>query len=307
MIIFSEDTVNNTITKSAQETKHLTEIVKIIGLQIYYIPKDFSICESAENALWHVPEQETLTKCFWIGYIPTVERYTAIYNEALKKNIQLLNSPEEHQKAQEFDLSYPLLMGLTPESIIITNVEQCKDAISKLSFPVFIRGSARSKKILGWKACVANNLEEVQEIATFLLKNEYSSRGRVIIRKLVNLCYSRVSDEGFPLGREYRVFLYNEEVMGYGYYWDGDDPLMKVSQDEENIILNLAKESAQKLKIPFVAIDIGQLVDGNWLVIEANDAQFAGTGHTELFPFINKLINVVNKEEENLTMPEKSV
>lgn len=297
MIIFSEDTVDNALSKSAQETKHLTEILKMIGLPVYYIPKDFSVCENAENALSHVPEQDSLTKCFWIGFIPTVERYTAIYNEALKKNIQLLNSPEEHQKAQEFDLSYPLLKGLTPESVIITNIDQCKEAIDQLSFPVFIRGSARSKKVLGWKACVANTLEEVQEIATFLLKNEYSSRGRVIIRKLVNLIYSRVSDEGFPLGREYRVFLYNGEVTGYGYYWDGDDPLMNVTQDEEKIILTRAEEAVQKLKIPFVAVDIGQLVDGSWIVIEANDAQFAGTGHTELFPFLNKLISVVEQEE----------
>lgn len=293
MIIFSEDTVESKITKSSQETKHLTEMMKIIGLQVYYIPKDFSKCENAENALWHVPKQENLTKCFWIGYIPNVERYRAIYSEALKKNIQLLNTPEEHQKAQEFDLSYPLLNGLTAESITVTDLAQCRDSVEKLGFPLFIRGSARSKKQLGWKACVANNLEELQEVVNFLLKNEYSSRGRVIIRKLVNLRYSRISDEGFPLGREYRVFMYSQEVVGYGYYWDGDDPLMNVSQDEERVILNLAKEAAQRLKIPFVAVDIGQLIDESWLIIEANDAQFAGTGHMELFPFVNKLISII--------------
>jgi hypothetical protein len=297
MIIFSEDTVGDKTTKSAQETRQLTEIAKIAGLRVYYIPKDFGECETAENALWHIPEQNILTKCFWMGFIPSIERYRAIYDEALKKNIQLLNNPEEHQKAQEFDLSYPFLTGLTPESVIITDIEQCKDSIKKLGTPLFIRGSARSKKVLGWKACVANSLEELQTLVTFLLKNEYSSRGRVIARKLVNLRYSRMSDEGFPLGREYRVFLYNQEVVGYGYYWDGEDLLMQVSQDEEQIILNIAQKAAQKLKIPFVAVDVGQLIDGTWLVIEVNDAQFAGTGHMELFPFINKLVKVVSKND----------
>lgn len=294
MIIFSEDTVDSKITKSSEETKRLTEMMKIIGLQVYYIPKDFSVCENAENALWHVPKQESLTKCLWIGYIPSVERYRAIYDEALKKNIQLLNTPEEHQKAQEFDLSYPLLNGLTVESITVTGLTEYKDSIEKLGFPLFIRGSAKSKKQFGWKACVADNLEELQEIVNFLLKSEYSSRGRVIIRKLVNLRYSRMSNEGFPLGREYRVFLYNQEVIGYGYYWDGDDPLMNLSQDEENGVLNIAQQAAQRLEIPFVAVDIGQLIDETWLVIEVNDAQFAGTGHMELLPFVNRLINMTN-------------
>ncbi len=294
MIIFSEDTVDSKITKSSEETKRLTEMMKIIGLQVYYIPKDFNVCENAENALWHVPKQEGFTKCLWIGYIPSVERYRAIYDEALKKNIQLLNTPEEHQRAQEFDLSYPLLNGLTAESITVTDLTECKDSVEKLGFPLFIRGSARSKKQLGWRACVADNLEELQEIVNFLLKSEYSSRGRVIIRKLVNLRYSRMSDEGFPLGREYRVFLYNQEVIGYGYYWDGDDPLMNLSQDEEKGILNIAQQAAQRLEIPFVAVDIGQLIDETWLVIEVNDAQFAGTGHMELLPFVNKLINITH-------------
>lgn len=291
MIIFSEATIERAISKSAQDNQQLTELAKMLGCRIFYIPSDFDLCETAENALWQVPEQEQLTNCFWIGFIPSLDKYTEVYNEALKKNIKLLNSPKEHQMAQEFDLSYPFLTGLTPESVVLSNLDDCEKAIELLGLPLFIRGSAKSKKSSGWKACVANTKDQLHKIVINLLNNSFFTRDRVIVRKFVNLRYDRTSDQDFPFGREYRVFLYNQEILGYGYYWDGDDPLMDLSTSEENIVLDLAQETAKRLPVTFIAVDIGQLVDGSWIVIEVNDGQFAGTGHMELLPFWNNLLN----------------
>ena len=296
MIVFSEAIFEKAISKSAQDVNQLTEIAKITGCDVYYIPKDFTICENAENALCHITKQKQMVKCFWAGYIPSIERYTEIYHEALKKNIKLLNSPVQHQKAQEFDLSYPLIKDCTPKSEIVYKLEECQKVVEKLGLPLFVRGAARSKKTLGWKACVAETVEELEEIVKDLLNNPYRSRGRAIVRKLVNLRYSRTSKEGFPLGREYRVFLYNDQVVGYGYYWDGLDPLMSVDETEEKIILNLAKKVAQKLEVPFIAVDVGQLVDGQWVIVEVNDGQFAGTAHIEILPFWNKLLFLVDNK-----------
>ncbi|MEW6730476.1 MAG: ATP-grasp domain-containing protein [Acidobacteriota bacterium] len=295
MIVFSEATKERPLSKSAQDVHQLTELAKLTGCTVYYIPKDFSICETAENALWHIPTQAEPTDCFWIGYIPSMQRYSAIYTEAAKKHIKLLNSLDEHQKAQEFDYCYPLLAGLTPESISVSQLDECEEVVEKLALPLFVRGAVRSKKALGWKACVAETVAELKDIVKDLLGNQYCSRGRVIIRKLIDLRYSRTSDAGFPFGREYRVFLYKSAVVGYGYYWDGDDPLMDVSPSEEKLILTLAREAAQRLAVPFIAVDIGQLVDGDWIIIEVNDGQFAGTGHIDLLPFWNKLLTSVTQ------------
>jgi hypothetical protein len=282
MIVISESVNDGALSASAQDNVAMSEAAKFMGCQVYYIPKDFSVCESAENALWHIPEQETETCGLMLGFIPSVERYEAIYNEALRKRIRLLNSPDEHLTAQEFDRAYSLLVGMTPESVTISSPDQCNKAAEQLGFPLFVRGAVRSLKASGWKACVAANIEELQALAGKFFESEYRSRGRVIVRKLVELKRSRYSDEGFPLGREYRLFLYRDKILGYGYYWEGEDPLSELNPAEEKEVLSLATEAARRLNVPFVAIDIGQLTNEEWIVIEVNDAQFAGVSQIPL-------------------------
>ena len=79
----------------------------------------------------------------------------------------------------------------------------------------------------------------------------------MIVRKLVNLKHQRFSDEGFPLGREYRVFIYKANAPAYGYYWEGEDPLKELTPAEEK---SLASEVARRLGTPFVAVDIGSWI-----------------------------------------------
>lgn len=69
---------------SAQENIEVTEVVKLLGCRVYHIPKDFSQCENAENALWQIPTQEKPTLAIWTGFIPSAERYAAIHAELFR-------------------------------------------------------------------------------------------------------------------------------------------------------------------------------------------------------------------------------
>ena len=64
--------------------------------------------------------------------------------------------------------------------------------------------------------------------------------------------------------------------MGWGYYWEGDDPLRATTSDEKPRIPSLAETAARRLAVPYVAADIGQKESGEWTVIETGDAQFSG-------------------------------
>lgn len=77
------------------------------------------------------------------------------------------------------------------------------------------------------------------------------------------------------------------------YYWDGKDSLDTLSPDEEKDVLDLAVLAAQRLNVPYVAIDIGQLVTGEWLVIEISDAQFAGLNNIPKLEFWHRLKELV--------------
>lgn len=292
MIVFSESSPQLPPSASAADLRKATEAARLIGCRVYNIPPDFSQCETAENALAYVPAQKRETPAIWIGYIPAPSHYQAIYDAALEKRVRLLNDLEQHLNAQEFDRAYPRLAGLTPASVTVTSEDQCSEAVQTLGLPVFVKGAVQSRKSRGWKACVAESLEELRLLCSHLLTLENRSRGRVIVRQLVRLRHSRSSPEGFPFGREYRVFVYDRQAIGLGYYWEGDDPLKALSPGEEEAVLGLATEAAARVGTPYIAVDVGQAEDGQWLVIETGDAQFSGVSQTPLLPLWNRLSQI---------------
>ena len=283
MLVLSEDSPRLVDSPSSRSVKAVTEAAKLVGCRIHYIPQEedgYSACE----ALSYLPVQDDATPAVWLGYIPSADWYAAIYEAALQKRICLLNTLEEHLNAQEFDSMYARLQDLTPASVIITESRQCAAAVDTLGLPVFVKGVIQSRKARGWKACVADTVEELQRLCDQLLSLDNRSRGRVAVRKLVPLRHSRSSAQGFPFGREFRVFLYREKALGSGYYWEGDDPLKDLSKQEERTVLDLSVEAARRVGTPFIAVDIGQTEEGDWIVIETGDAQFSGASQIPLLP-----------------------
>ena len=262
---------------------------RIAGARVFTIPPDFSQCEDASGALWHLPAQVQVTPALWLGYIPDSARYEAIYRAALAKNVRLVNAPDEHQRAQEFDLAYPFIENLTPHSLTLRAPADFARAIVEIGFPMFLKGAVQSRKARGWKACVAANSDELSELAAQLWSLEQRARGRVIARQLVELRHSRAHAD-FPLGREFRVFVLRDQVLSLGYYWPGEDPLSALTADENRAVRWLALEAARRLQVPYLAVDIGQLQSGEWIVSEVGDAQFAGLSCNAPLALWNRLV-----------------
>lgn len=283
MIVLSEASDQLEPSASARDIKASTEAARLMGCRVFYIPQDFERCGDAENALAHVPAQEREALGVWVGYIPAFERYRAVYEAALCKNIRLLNDPEQHLTVQEFDRAYPLLRGMTPESRVIKSVEECREVAEQLGLPLFVKGAVQSLKAEGWDACVVHTPEELRRLTGYLLRSGERARGRVVVRRVVRLRHTRTSPQGFPLGREYRVFLYRRRVVAWGYYWEGEDALRELAGSDCDEMLSVATEAAGRLAAPYVAVDVGQTEGGEWLVIETGDPQFAGVSQISLF------------------------
>jgi hypothetical protein len=137
-----------------------------------------------------------------------------------------------------------------------------------------------------------SNTKSLRTWSSDLFRLSTRSRGKVILRELVQLRHTRSSGLGFPLGREFRLFLYKGEVLAFGYYWEGDDPLRQRSSLEEHDMLTIAKEAARRVPTPYLAVDVGQLEDGRWIVIEVGDAQFCGASQVSLWALWNKLASL---------------
>ena len=245
------------------------------GFDVYHIEPDFSRCETAEAALCNVPEGES-RQAVWLGYIPTPERYAEIYRAAKIKGQILPNTPEEHARVTEMEFSCPALGDLTPATAIARSWEECLMGVATLEFPLFVKGNVQSLKGDGWKACVADNLDELKTITERLFRSSAHSRGKVILRKLLKLRSKETTGLGAPIGREYRLFCYRGEILTRFYYWRGDDPFGTLTDEETRDIEALAQSALQRLEVPYCSLDLGQDEDGRWWVIETADGQFSG-------------------------------
>lgn len=279
LIVLSEADAVPPTSINGRELRAQSEAARLFGWRVVPIPLDFSVCETAEAALAYAPTCDPPALGLWVGFIPPFERYTAIYEAAAAHGIRLLNTPAEHQMAMEFDRAYPHLEGLTPESATATTTEEAIAVAERLGFPVFLKGAVKSNKEQGWAACVAEDAARVERIVSPLLTHNGRSRGRVIVRRLARLRQSGAAPGGFPLGREYRVFLYRQHVLAQGYYWDEHADPFPLTSEDAGAMRHVAVEAARRVGTPFLAVDVAQTVNGEWLVIEVGDAQFSGLSH----------------------------
>lgn len=289
IVVLSEDSFVDRNTINGRELHATIDAARMYGCRIYPIPPNFDVCETAENALAYLPSFDPAVIGIWAGYIPSIDRYRAIYEAALVKGVRLVNSPAEHQTAMEFDKFYPLLSDLTAESAIVTTTDGVAEASTSLGFPVFVKGAVKSNKDKGLSACIATNVEQLVNIATDLLSHERRSRGRIIVRRLVKFRIVATDAQSFPLGREYRVFVHDNNVLALGFYWDEHEDSEPLSVDEEKEIISLSIEVAHRVGTPFIAIDVGQLESGKWIAIEVSDGQFAGLSHVGVLQLWSKL------------------
>jgi hypothetical protein len=288
MYILTEATPELDPDISSGDTVGATRAALALGLPVHFLPAAAGLGPE-EDVLGGLAPVESPAPALWLGSIPTPERYTQVYEAARSRGLHLLNSPEEHLRALEFPRAWPHLGGLTPESRVIDSLDQVEEALAALGLPVFIKGTVLSRKSYGWKACVAESPEEARALVQKLLRAARFSRERVVLRRFLSLRRTGESLEGFPCAREYRLFLLRGEVVGEGYYWPFGDPFGPLTPQEAEQVRGLAREAARRLSVPLLAVDVAQVEEGTWTLIEVGDPQFAGLSHISPRAFIERL------------------
>lgn len=285
-------------TAGGHSVRHVAEIARLTGTRVYRVPVDFDLVGGFEAAFWQIPYYEQPMLAVWVGFMLAPEKYKQIY-EGLRnaRNIWLLNSPVEHLMAEEFDRFYPIIKDLTPKSIILHSLDEYEIACEQLQFPMFIKGTVQSLKIEGPKSCIAYDADGLRRIIERLIQHSNRTRGRVIVRQYHELRSDNFTEIGMPAGREFRVFLFQGIVLALGYYWAQNSNLSCLDFDEYELVIELAKEVANRIAVPYIAVDVGQLKSGQWIIIEIGDAQFAGLCQIPPFQLWNRLSDAVESFE----------
>ena len=75
---------------------------------------------------------------------------------------------------------------------------------------------------------------------------------------------------GMPLTKKFRLFIKNKKIISVYKYWDEGD------YQEVEPALDIFEDLIPKIKSNFFTMDIAQMLDGQWIIIELGDGQVAG-------------------------------
>ncbi|WP_205370714.1 ATP-grasp domain-containing protein [Thermoleptolyngbya sp. PKUAC-SCTB121] len=279
-------------------------IAEILGFPVWAIATDGS---GAAEALAAIPAQPQPTAAFWLAPPTTAFRYGELFAAAHAKNLHLPNTSAQHQLAQEFHRAYPLLKDLTPASIVLEQPDAVEGAIAQLGLPLVFQRSGSVAVLQDWqralalalRSSIAKTPAQARRIAADLFNQELNQEPSqelsqepcqpVLARQWVNLRHHHTTPAGFPLGREFRVVLYDRAVLTYGYAWPGDDPGRWLSVEEEEAMFAVAFAVAERLDVPLLGVDIAQTQSGEWIALKTVDPQFVGSPQLPLVHFWQQL------------------
>ena len=100
MLVVLSEATNEKSSRNQRELAEITEAARLFGCRVYTIPPNFDECKTAENALAYVPEFDSPVACVWVGFIPELERYQAIYAQLAGGTIQRMPSSSLAQLAE---------------------------------------------------------------------------------------------------------------------------------------------------------------------------------------------------------------
>lgn len=201
--------------------------------------------------------------------------YPKVYAAEAAKGFQLINTPEEHRIASDLAAWYPLLEGLTPRSKVYAHFPEAKEVEQDFDYPIFIKGHRQTAKHAA-ALSIAQNRADLLRIRAAYANDPILHWQSVVVRAYIPLQPLGARAEGkVPLSYEFRSFWYRGELLAAGPYWN-QFANYQWSTEEQKAALALAKTAVQRLNVPFVVLDLALTSEGNWIIIESNDAQESG-------------------------------
>lgn len=204
--------------------------------------------------------------------------YEKFYNELLKKNIRLINTPSEYKHCHYLPESYSKIIKETPKSnwtkdISISNVIKLSNEFG--SNPIIVKDYVKSEKHNWEDACYipnASDKKKVKEVVSrFLeLRGNYLNEG-IVFREFIELEFlTEHSKSKMPLTKEFRIVFFNKKVVQTFNYWD------EGNYDCEKPDIVFFQNIAERIESNFFTMDVAKKKNGKWIIMELGDGQVAG-------------------------------
>ncbi|MEL7025299.1 MAG: ATP-grasp domain-containing protein [Pseudomonadota bacterium] len=202
-----------------------------------------------------------------------ISEYSAVWSEYRDIGLSLVNSPEEHQRCSDLEYWYPLIEDLTPKSEIYEELPTAREAEERFGWPMFVKGARQTSRHNPDLSIIRDKHAYERLVQQYSLDSILHWQ-KPVIREFVRL--ERVEGEvpgKPPVSKEYRSFWWHGELVGCDRYWY-QVPAYECASLRAGI--EIAREAARRVACPFLVVDFAMTADGDWIVIECNDAQESG-------------------------------
>ncbi len=216
-----------------------------------------------------------------------IARFSALpFYKELEKDIKynqgtMINTYSQHRYIADLGNWYYDLQRFTPQTW--THLHHLPDNCSFV-----LKGETNSKKF-NWKTHMfASNKKEAIGVHSQLCNDSMLQYQKIYIREYVPLEQLSEGLQGLPVTREYRFFVYKDQILSGGYYWSSHAEELEGKVDVNEVPQEFLKKIIYKIQSTeicepptYYVIDVAKTQKGDWILIELNDGQMSGLSEND--------------------------
>ncbi len=258
------------------------EVAAISKLGLSYVLVDHDALvrgDDAARVVRRVPEQSEPFTAVYRGWMMTPPQYRLLFDALARRNLRLINAPDQYRHCHDLPECYPIIERLTPRSVWLTgdlSIERIMKVLTPLGDrPVIIKDFVKSRKHEWADACFipsAADRDAVERVVGHFLELQGDDLNEgLVFREFVEFRPIGVHPKsGMPLTEEYRIFWMDAQPLFWSPYWDEGEHVGAVPP------LELFAETAAAIRSRFFSMDLARQIDGAWLIVELGDGQVSG-------------------------------
>lgn len=186
---------------------------------------------------------------------------------------RLINSFRQHCYVAELRNWYADFEGLTPQTWF-----RLHEANRGYDGPYVLKGSTNSKKFSWRTHMFAQTFRDAGDVYGRLQEDGLISTQEIVVRKYVPLRNHGLMPTGLPISHEFRCFFFKDQLISKAFYWAHEDV-----DAEDNVPKSFLEDVAKRAapNVNFWVADVAQTEQGDWLVVELNDACMSGLSRND--------------------------
>lgn len=229
----------------------------------------------------HQPDQKIVA--IYRGWMMKPEQYDSFYQQLLACGIRLITNPKQYAQMHIFPNVYPLIQKHTPRIQLFELHEPIYIEQVKKSFDRFmVKDFVKSVKGTEFPAFFDQSITQKQFDHWMKIFYDYHSgllTGGICIKEFVDL--KRYGDRS----NEYRIFYAGRQIVSISR--NSGQPAFAPEPPEELI------ERYSVLPSPYYTLDVAELNDGSWKILEAGDGGVSGlSDHQDARAYFHALFHL---------------